>query len=74
MHGDHGGGIEEYREAIRLFSVELARLGDGIRLENGTTLLKAMHSLITGVAINDDGVPVLADERSAPLASQSSAM
>ena len=74
IHGDRGGGLDEYREAIRLFSVELARLGEGIRLENGTTLLKAMHSLVTGVAVNDDDAEMLADERSAPIGMQRAAM
>ncbi|MEO8011297.1 MAG: aspartyl/asparaginyl beta-hydroxylase domain-containing protein, partial [Dokdonella sp.] len=47
MHGSTHGGASDYREAIRLFAAEMVRLGEGVRLQNGTTLLTAMHSLVT---------------------------
>ncbi len=74
MYGDQGNGLDEYREAVHLFAAELQRIGDGIRLENGTQLLKAMRSLVTGVAVNDEESRMLADERSAPMAARGAAM
>ncbi|MEO7012810.1 MAG: aspartyl/asparaginyl beta-hydroxylase domain-containing protein [Dokdonella sp.] len=68
MHGDAGGGHAEYAEALKLFADELTRIGEGVKLENGTGLIKAMNSLIIAVAINDSDAEMLADERSAPLA------
>ena len=67
MHGDAGGGFAEYREALKLFADELSRIGDGVKLENGTGLIKAMTSLVVAVAINDNDSELLADERSAPV-------
>ena len=66
MYGDSTAGHAEYREAVKKFA---ARIGDTVKLENGVNLLNAVHSLVTGVAINDHDVAVLADERSAPMAS-----
>lgn len=68
MHGDAGGGHADYAEALKLFADELARIGEGVKLENGTGLIKAMNSLIIAVAINDADAEMLADERSAPVA------
>ena len=67
MHGDTGGGFNEYREALKLFSDELSRVGDGVKLDNGTGLIKAMNSLVVAVALNDDDSEMLANERSAPM-------
>lgn len=74
MYGDNPQGIPEYREAVELFGAELARVGEGIKLENGTGLLKAMHSLVTGVAVNDANTQMLADERSGLVGMQRAAM
>jgi hypothetical protein len=68
MHGDRGEGLGDYRDAVQRFADELVRLGEGIKLENGALLVKAMHSLVTGVAVNDGETAMLADERSAPMA------
>lgn len=71
MHGDSAGGTADYADALKLFADELKRIGEGVKLENGTELIDAMNSLILAVALNDDDTEMLANERSAPLAAAS---
>lgn len=67
-YGESQDGTGEYRSALQTFWQEIHRIGQNIKLRNGVDLPRAMDRLIIDVAINADGAPQQADERSASFA------
>lgn len=64
-HGERESGWSDYRALLERFLRDAEPIAQGLRLQNGISVLRAIASLVTNVAVADDAAAGKANERSA---------
>lgn len=64
LHGENEAGWPDYRAVMDQFMRDAEPVSQGLRLQNGVPMMRALLSLVSNVAVADDPAATKADERS----------